>query len=144
MNKKDAGKLILIITVIATVIAVGTLFTAALTRPVPRPVDEEGMDEELELLSGSVWKTDSGSRKTKLKEFSYSAITGVEFGKLQENGILPLFFITSAADFSAYVRKGEQGLVLRLDGSTLDIWLSGDETILTVSGKDDYLVFVKE
>lgn len=147
-DKNVKLKLLLIIITIAIIITIGALMVKGLTNPTPKVLTTEQMEEVLKILESSYWRIDSGSKKNKLKEFSYSPIKEICFERCNDKKVLPIILITDKLDFNGFVVKGEEGLKLRVDNSILDIWYSESKDkhskTITINGKENYLIFEKE
>ena len=147
-DKNVKLKLLLIIIVVAIIITIGAVMVKGLTNPTPKILTTEEMEEVLKSIESSYWYIDSGSKKIKLKELSYSPIKEISFDRCNDKKALPIILTTDKLGFNGFVVKGEEGLKLRVDNSVLDIWYSESKDkhskTITINGKENYLIFEKE
>lgn len=118
------------------------------TDPNPPQFKEEEKSGWYPTLSASYWIVDEVSKNTRIREFSYSTISAIQFSEYDGFNDLTLTLIGEEINYFGTLTKGDNTLLLDVDGAILELWYSVSESntypTVTIKGKEEKLFFVKE
>lgn len=118
------------------------------TDPNPPQFKEEEKSGWYPTLSASYWVVDEVSKKTRIRELSYSTIKGIQFSEYDGFNDLTLTLYGEGLNYFGNLTKGDNTLILDVDGAKLELWYSISESntfpTVTIKGKEEKLFFVKE
>ena len=100
------------------------------------------------LTSASYWVVDEVSKNTRIRELSYSTIKGIQFSEYDGFNDLTLTLYGEGLNYFGNLTKGDNTLILDVDGAKLELWYSVSESntfpTVTIKGEREKLFFVKE
>ena len=118
------------------------------TDPNPPQFKEEEKSGWYPTLSASYWVVDEVSKNTRIRELSYSTIKGIQFSEYDGFNDLTLTLYGEGLNYFGNLTKGDNTLILDVDGAKLELWYSVSESntfpTVTIKGKEEKLFFVKE
>lgn len=118
------------------------------TDPNPPQFKEEEKSGWYTTLSASYWVVDEVSKNTRIRELSYSTIKGIQFSEYDGFNDLTLILYGEGLNYFGNLTKGDNTLILDVDGAKLELWYSISESntfpTVTIKGKEEKLFFVKE
>ena len=118
------------------------------TDPNPPLFKEEEKSGWYPTLSASYWVVDEVSKNTRIRELSYSTIKGIQFSEYDGFNDLTLTLYGEGLNYFGNLTKGDNTLILDVDGANLELWYSVSESntfpTVTIKGKEEKLFFVKE
>ena len=118
------------------------------TDPNPPQFKEEEKSGWYPTLSASYWVVDEVSKNTRIRELSYSTIKGIQFSEYDGFNDLTLTLYGEGLNYFGNLTKGDNTLILDVDGANLELWYSVSESntfpTVTIKGEREKLFFVKE
>lgn len=118
------------------------------TDPNPPQFKEEEKSGWYPTLSASYWVVDEVSKNTRIRELSYSTIKAIQFSEYDGFNDLTLILYGEGLNYFGNLTKGDNTLILDVDGAKLELWYSISESntfpTVTIKGKEEKLFFVKE
>ena len=142
----------IIITLTFTIILIIAVYLLGIlnrvTDPNPPQFKEEEKSGWYPTLSASYWVVDEVSKNTRIRELSYSTIKGIQFSEYDGFNDLTLILYGEGLNYFGNLTKGDNILILDVDGAKLELWYSISESntfpTVTIKGKEEKLFFVKE
>lgn len=142
----------IIITLTFTIILIVAVYLLGIlnrvTDPNPPQFKEEEKSGWYPTLSASYWVVDEVSKNTRIRELSYSTIKGIQFSEYDGFNDLTLILYGEGLNYFGNLTKGDNTLILDVDGAKLELWYSISESntfpTVTIKGKEEKLFFVKE
>ena len=120
----------------------------SVTDPNPPQFKEEEKSGWYPTLSASYWVVDEVSKNTRIRELSYSTIKAIQFSEYDGFNDLTLTLYGEGINYFGNLIKGDNTLILDVDGAKLELWYSISESntfpTVTIKGEREKLFFVKE
>ena len=120
----------------------------SVTDPNPPQFKEEEKSGWYPTLSASYWVVDEVSKNTRIRELSYSTIKAIQFSEYDGFNDLTLTLYGEGINYFGNLTKGDNTLILDVDGAKLELWYSVSESntfpTVTIKGEREKLFFVKE
>lgn len=136
----------LVFVIIALLVSLIFLYLMADMEPKSPEVEEEELDSWLEMIENTVWKIDKSTKQEELEELSFHTVKTISFSQRSlDSESLRCYIETPEMTLMGFVTKGENTLLLSLDGFILELWYSKNKDdefrTLTLKGKTEWLFF---
>lgn len=136
----------LVFVIIALLVSLIFLYLMADMEPKSPEVEEEELDSWLEMIENTVWKIDKSTKQEELEELSFHTVKTISFSQRSlDSASLRCYIETPEMTLMGFVTKGENTLLLSLDGFILELWYSKNKDdefrTLTLKGKTEWLFF---